>query len=198
MEPVIKSVNQIIGERLGLDIGRYEQVTLPSGVMQDVVSEYHLQFEVQMLSRIPEYEQNAKKREKIYLAIPYTGFEDFSCEVADFVAGLLMISGNTVYSPISHCHQIAKIHKLPTDIGYWKQNAIDFVDWCDTLVVVDMLNVKDKTANQLNMFGSESIELIALSKGCMLEIDHALMTGKKVRRIIFDNETKSVKWKLPN
>lgn len=25
------------------------------------------------------------------------------------------------YSPIVHCHEIAKVYKLPTDVGYWAE-----------------------------------------------------------------------------
>lgn len=42
-----------------------------------------------------------------------------------FVAGRIR-EGELVYSPILHCHEMAKLHELPTDAKFWEKynNAI--------------------------------------------------------------------------
>jgi hypothetical protein len=73
---------------------------------------------------------------KIYLGIPYTGTEEASFKLANQVAGKLMKEGHVVYSPISHCHPIAKQCGLPTDWEYWKENGEAFIGWCDALFII--------------------------------------------------------------
>lgn len=58
-----------------------------------------------------------------YLATPYT-HADFQvmcrrAEEAMRVAGQLMQKGLVVYSPIWHCHEIARTYSLPTDFKFW-------------------------------------------------------------------------------
>ena len=43
---------------------------------------------------------------KIYLAIPYTGIEEESFNIANKVAARLIEDGHIVVSPISHSHSI--------------------------------------------------------------------------------------------
>ena len=60
----------------------------------------------------------------IYLASPYS-HKDWKAmcfryyEVAKFTA-LLMREKIAVFSPIVHCHKIAKVHDLPKDAEFWK------------------------------------------------------------------------------
>ena len=44
---------------------------------------------------------------KLYLALPYSGQENYSFRKANYQAGMLMDQGYVVYSPISHTHPIA-------------------------------------------------------------------------------------------
>ena len=60
----------------------------------------------------------------VYLASPYTHHdlrivEERAEAVADAVAGFLR-KGKFVYSPIVHCHEIAKKYDMPKDFGFWK------------------------------------------------------------------------------
>lgn len=72
----------------------------------------------------------------IYLAIPYTGQEDAAYRFANRYAGMLMQEGHLVFSPISMCHSIAQVAKLPTDFSYWHEFDIHMLDRCDMLVVL--------------------------------------------------------------
>lgn len=72
----------------------------------------------------------------IYLAIPYTGEEDAAYRFANRYAGMLMQEGHLVFSPISMCHSIAQVAKLPTDFEYWRRFNIHMLDLCDVLVVL--------------------------------------------------------------
>jgi hypothetical protein len=73
---------------------------------------------------------------RVYLAIPYTGIEDVSFEVANIVAARLMNKGNIVFSPISHSHHIAAEGGLDKGWDYWSKFDRAFIEWCDVVVVV--------------------------------------------------------------
>ena len=75
---------------------------------------------------------------KIYLAIPYTGIEEESFNVANKVAAKLMSEGHIVFSPISHTHPIALAGNLPKGWDYWKTFDECFIEWCDELHIVQM------------------------------------------------------------
>ncbi len=50
----------------------------------------------------------------------------------------LMKDGETVYSPIAHCHQAGVMFDLPKDFAYWERIDKDFLSQCNELVVLDM------------------------------------------------------------
>ena len=106
---------------------------------------------------------------KIYLAIPYTGNENKSFQVANIVAGLLMQQGHIVFSPISHTHPIAMECDLPKDWEYWKCQDEFFIGICDEIHVV-MLNGYEK------------------SKGVNAEIKIAKKLKKPIKFIEYKNE----------
>lgn len=101
---------------------------------------------------------------KLYLAIPYTGIEDVSFEVANITAARLMNEGNIVFSPISHSHYIAAEGGLEKGWDYWCTFDIEFIKWCDIVMVVK-LDGWDK------------------SKGVLSEIAIAQSMGKPVEFI---------------
>lgn len=98
----------------------------------------------------------------IYLAIPYTGTEAYSYEVANKVAGELMKRGYVVFSPISHSHTIAQMCKMPTDWEFWECQDRAFIRRCDEVCVVC-----------LDGWGK--------SRGVTAEIKFANDIGKRVR-----------------
>ena len=75
---------------------------------------------------------------KIYLAVPYSGMKEESFRKVNTVAAKLMNDGHIVYSPISHCHSIAKQEKLPTDWNFWKTMDTAFIEWCEELHVLKL------------------------------------------------------------
>lgn len=108
---------------------------------------------------------------KIYLAIPYTGFEKESFAIANKVTARLMSEGHVVFSPISHYHIIATTYNLPKDWNYWKQLDESFIEWCDEIRIVVMNN--------------NGIDRISKSSGVQGEIK----IGKKLRKILYyENE----------
>lgn len=76
---------------------------------------------------------------KVYLAIPYTGIEELSFKVANYVSAQLMHDGNIVFSPISHSHHIAAQNELECGWDYWKKFDESFIEWCDVVIVVMLI-----------------------------------------------------------
>lgn len=75
----------------------------------------------------------------IYVASPYSAnrfekmIERFK-SVEELTAKLLQ-DKVWCYSPIVHCHEIAKVHGLPTDHDYWMEYNYHVIDRADALVV---------------------------------------------------------------
>lgn len=74
---------------------------------------------------------------KIYLAIPYTGFEEKSFTMANKIAAKLISDGHIVFSPISMSHPIATIGEMKGDWETWKNLDLEFIRWCEEVVVID-------------------------------------------------------------
>lgn len=64
------------------------------------------------------------ERDFTYLAVPYMhedpAVKERRFRKANVAAGFLMSIGHTVYSPISHCHPIAKAVSLPVGWEFWR------------------------------------------------------------------------------
>lgn len=73
---------------------------------------------------------------KIYLAIPYSGYEEKSFKMANKYAGEIMQLGHTVFSPISQNHPIAKAVNLPTEWDFWEKFDRSFIEWADVVFIV--------------------------------------------------------------
>lgn len=76
----------------------------------------------------------------IYLACPYSGNEEQSFEIVTKFAAKLMKDGQFVFSPITHCHPIAKIAKLPTTFDYWAEYDELMIKGCNELWVLCLDN----------------------------------------------------------
>ena len=87
---------------------------------------------------------------KIYLAIPYSRYEEKSFQLANEVAADLIREGNIVFSPISMSHPIAVIGGLDGSWEMWKKIDLEFIRWCDEIVLVnfDEDAVKNSTGVQ--------------------------------------------------
>lgn len=60
----------------------------------------------------------------VYLASPYSHIDPFVREQRYLAAmramAVLLRGGEAVYSPIVHCHELAKTAGLPTDAAFWR------------------------------------------------------------------------------
>ena len=78
--------------------------------------------------------------ELTYLASPYTHHDKDVIEsrYLQAVAAVraLMAQGEHVFSPIVHCHIVAKNSSLPLDWDYWRDIDFDFIDRCDKMTVL--------------------------------------------------------------
>jgi nucleoside 2-deoxyribosyltransferase len=74
---------------------------------------------------------------KIYLAIPYSRYEEKSFTLANEIAAELIRKGYIVFSPISMSHPIATIGGLQGDWETWKKIDLEFIKWCDEVIVID-------------------------------------------------------------
>lgn len=102
------------------------------------------------------------KKEKIYLAIPYSIWDlEKSFKLANKMAAKLMKEGYIVFSPISHSHPIGKLltdHQLDHD--FWMNQDLPWLECCDRVIlaVPNIPNVE---------------KLIANSKGISRELEKA-------------------------
>lgn len=77
---------------------------------------------------------NHKNKISIYLATPYTNknkmIMNFRYIFVNYAASLLMDKPYefVVFSPITHCHEIALNHKLPTTWDFWSAYDFYFID----------------------------------------------------------------------
>lgn len=75
-----------------------------------------------------------------YLASPYTDPDPFIREErylrASRVLAWLLKTSTWVYSPIVHCHELAKIADLPKDFAFWKQYNFHMLSKADEVLVL--------------------------------------------------------------
>lgn len=80
----------------------------------------------------------------IYLASPYSHKDPFIRELrylrAMEAVVTLMKRGTTVYSPIVHCHELAKIADLPRDADWWEQHNFNMLAGAVELHVLTLPN----------------------------------------------------------
>lgn len=76
----------------------------------------------------------------IYVGSPYTHPDRFVQEKryldVSIYTGYLMSKGNIAFSPIAHCHDIARYCKLPTDFEFWKHYCLSLLEKADAMVVL--------------------------------------------------------------
>ncbi len=79
----------------------------------------------------------------IYLACPYSHpcgeIRSLRFKVATVIAGHLMETGLTVFSPITHGHAIGLFSaSIPGDWKFWKSHCQSFLAWAHVLKVVNI------------------------------------------------------------
>lgn len=76
----------------------------------------------------------------IYLASPYTHPDPWVMEErylrAMRVLTQLLAAGKWTYSPIVHCHELAKIGALPKDAKFWEAYDFAMIAKCDKLLIL--------------------------------------------------------------
>lgn len=82
-------------------------------------------------------------------------------EYAAMRTALFLKAGVTIFSPINHCHPIARKHDLPRTWTFWKQHDLNFIKASEQLWV-------------LMMPGWEE------SEGISAEIEYAISIGIRV------------------
>lgn len=88
-----------------------------------------------------------------YIASPYTHHDPKVMEgryraVCLYTAQLLandIINARTVFSPIVHCHALAKVHDLPRDIVFWRDYNIAMLEQAGKLAILQLPNWKEST-----------------------------------------------------
>jgi nucleoside 2-deoxyribosyltransferase len=103
------------------------------------------------------------KNKKVYISIPYTGFEDISYQLTNQVAASLLDAGAIPISPISHSHPIEVEAGKSWSWDIWKKVDYALLDMCDTILVVN--------------FNQKAVEK---STGVQDEIKYAKKKGKDV------------------
>ena len=111
-------------------------------------------------------EMEEKPLTKIYLAIPYSGFEESSYQQAT-EATMIIINemGHNVFSPITHSHPIAKLGVKGT-WDYWQKIDYQFIDWADEVWV---------------LIPKEGLTSVLKSTGVVAECKYALQHNKKIK-----------------
>lgn len=78
----------------------------------------------------------------IYLAVPYTHSDPNVIEErfqrVTKVAGKLLGNGEVVFSPITHCHEITKLHNLPTNWEWWMKIDREYLSKCKVLYILTL------------------------------------------------------------
>ncbi len=101
-----------------------------------------------------------------YLASPYSHVSPDTMEkrfqAAELATATFLLSDVAVYSPIVHCHQLGKMHNLPTDFKFWMRYNYRMLSPALSLIV-------------LKISGWEE------SIGVQAEIEYAVTHGKPVR-----------------
>lgn len=76
----------------------------------------------------------------IYLATPYSHKSELVRHhrylEAETACAQLMLQGTTVYSPIVHCHMLAKRHKLPKDFKFWETHNYAMLQKASLMVIL--------------------------------------------------------------
>jgi len=78
----------------------------------------------------------------IYLCAPYTHSDwhvvFYRIKKVNLIAGHLINKGFFIFSPISHCHEIAMACHLPTDFDFWQRYNKAMIDACDCLLLATL------------------------------------------------------------
>ena len=104
----------------------------------------------------------------IYLASPYTDKSDLIMhnrylQVAEITAQLLN-RGIHVYSPIVHCHELAKRFSLPRDFDFWQRYNEAMLEMASALHILQLegWNNSKGVRKEIGFATSNSIPIVHL------------------------------------
>lgn len=76
----------------------------------------------------------------LYLASPYSSelphVREERYQQALKCTAALLVKHNWVYSPIVHCHELAKLYALPTSFEFWKRYNFAMLRRCETFGIL--------------------------------------------------------------
>jgi hypothetical protein len=77
-----------------------------------------------------------------YLASPYSDPDPEVMEkrflAAEQVTAELLLKARIVYSPIVHCHALARKHRMPTDAKFWQNYNFAMLGCASQLLVITL------------------------------------------------------------
>lgn len=77
-------------------------------------------------------------------------------EKATVVAGNLQKLGHTVFSPITHSHNIHEYCDMPGEFSYWEQHDYNMINRCDILFVLTLPGWKQSEGVQKEIYFAQS------------------------------------------
>jgi hypothetical protein len=103
--------------------------------------------------RQTEVDSNVKNKQNIkYLAAPYSHENSDIMEsrfnLINMAAASLLKSGHHIYSPISHCHQMAKDNDMPKEFDFWRKFDTAMISVCSELLVLRLPGWKESAGVQ--------------------------------------------------
>lgn len=80
-------------------------------------------------------------KKHIFLAVPYTGMEEYSYTISEQYMLKLMDEGHTVFSPILYSHYLSKKHSLPAEYEFWAGLNDSIIErWATDVYVLQCLD----------------------------------------------------------
>jgi len=109
----------------------------------------------------------------IYLASPYSHPDPYQREIRYLLTMKEMVrilkTKQAVYSPIVHCHELAKIEEMPKDADFWEAYNFTMLNQADELWILKLPGWRE-------------------SVGCKAEFRYADQNGIPVRYITPEGE----------
>lgn len=91
----------------------------------------------------------------IYLASAYSHADPVIVKtrflLVEQCTAALITEGHFVWSPIVHCHELAKKYNLPTDAAFWKAYNFDFIRRCDKMLVLNIEGWQESKGVQMEL-----------------------------------------------
>jgi hypothetical protein len=94
-----------------------------------------------LMAKVEEARTKINVQKRIFLAIPYTGVEEYSYTISEQYTLKLMDEGCNVFSPILYSHHLSKKHSLPMEYEFWAGLNDSIIEhWATDVYVLQCLN----------------------------------------------------------